>query len=69
MKLNEAVRSYMENNGIKQSHVAERLGWTPQKMSAVLSGKQRMEADTLGDICDALGKPYDYFYKVVRIAS
>ncbi len=59
-----AIRNYLVSHGIKQSFVAEKCGWTKQKVSAIARGKKRILADDYGALCEAIGVPYDYFYSV-----
>lgn len=61
--IQEAISEYLITNGIKQVFLAEKCGWTPQKMSAILNKKQKLEADSYGEICEALNLPYDFFFK------
>ncbi len=65
MGLEQEIRRYLDNHGIKQAFVAERCGWAKQRLSAILTGKQKISADDYSAICDAVGVPYDYFYNAV----
>lgn len=51
----ENIRSYMRENGIKQEHVANKIGMSKQTMSAILNGNRKLIADEYVDICNALG--------------
>jgi len=62
MNVSQAVKQYIESNGIKQTFLAEKCGWTKQKMSSIITGRKRMGADEMASICDAVGVPYDFFY-------
>ncbi len=62
MGVAEAVRDYLGENGIKQTHLAERCGWTKQKTNAIVTGRKRMTADEMAVICKAIGLPYAFFY-------
>lgn len=57
------LREYMKENKLKQTVISEKCGWSKQKTSVIIRGKQRMTAEDLAAICDALGVPYDYFYR------
>ncbi len=59
-----AIDKYLAANGIKQSYIAESCGWSKQKTSAIIRGKSRMLAEEYACICDALGVPYDTFYRI-----
>lgn len=65
MSIEQAIREYLENHGIKQVFLAEQCGWAKQRMNAILTGKQKISADDYGAICEVVGVPYDYFYNVV----
>lgn len=52
---------YLNNNGIRQSFVAEKCGWTKQKLHCMLHKKQNMTVEEYGMICDALSVSYDFF--------
>jgi transcriptional regulator with XRE-family HTH domain len=53
----------MADRGIKQSAVAEKVGMTPQTLSATLLGKRKMGADEFFDICRALEANPNLFFK------
>lgn len=59
----ENIAQYLKDNGITQSHVAERAGMHKQTFSNAMCGKRRLTADEYVLICDALGKSADYFRK------
>lgn len=59
-----AIQEYIRANKIKQAEIAEKCGWSKQKTSVMLRGQQKMAAEDLAAICDALGLPYDYFYNL-----
>lgn len=62
-----AIRKYLLDHGIKQSFVAEKCGWTRQKTNAIATGKAKITANEYGDLCDAIGVPYDYFFNAVVV--
>lgn len=57
-----AIRNYVVDKGIKQTFIAEKCGWSKQKVNRILRGGQKIGADEYGAICEAIGAPYDYFY-------
>lgn len=65
MQLSLAVKDYLTTHGIKQTFIADKCGWSKQKVNCVLNGKQRMTAEDMSDICEAIGLPYGYFYNAV----
>lgn len=66
MNIELAIRKYLIDHGIKQSFVAEKCGWTRQKTNAITTGKMKITANEYGELCDAVGVPYDYFFKAVQ---
>lgn len=69
MSIDLAIREYLINHGIKQTFVSERCGWSKQKTNAIVTGKKKISADEYGNICDAVGVPYDYFYNAAKAAQ
>ena len=62
MKIYEAVRKYIEQQGLKQGFVAERAGITKPAMSMIMTGRRKMYAEDLKAICRALGvSPEEFF--------
>lgn len=51
----------MEERGIKQSFLKERLGMTASTVNALLNGNRGISAEEYFKICDALKVPLDYF--------
>ncbi len=62
MHVEKNIRAFLKQKGIKQTHIAEKCGWTKQRISNLVCGKKKMTADELAAICEAVGVPYDYFY-------
>ena len=69
MNIELSIREYLISHGIKQAFVADKCGWSKQKANAIMTGKQKINANEYGSICDAIGVPYDYFYNVVAAAQ
>lgn len=61
MSIALAVRDYLSEHGIKQSFVADKCGWSRQKMNCMINGKAKMTADDFQEICKAVGAPYEIF--------
>ncbi|NBI68225.1 XRE family transcriptional regulator [Pseudoflavonifractor sp. 60] len=61
-----AIREYLVSHGIKQSFVAEKCGWSKQKINSIATGKQKITAEEYGRLCNAIGLPYDYFYNAAE---
>lgn len=62
MNIELSIRKYLIGHGIKQSFVAEKCGWTRQKTNAIAMGKKKITANEYGELCEAIGVPYDYFF-------
>ena len=56
-----AIQDYIRKQGITQTVLAERLGWSNQKVSRTLRNQQGLSAEHMADICEALNVPYDFF--------
>lgn len=69
MSIEMAIREYLISHGIKQTFVAEQCGWSKQKTNSIMTGKKRITAVEYGAICDAIGKPYDYFFHVAAATA
>lgn len=61
--LNEKIKKFMEERGIKQSFLKERLGMTASAVNALLNGNRGISAEEYFKICDAFKVPLDYFRK------
>lgn len=55
MEIYKAVRSYLEENGIRQNFVAARAGFRTNTFNAMMNGHRKMYADDLVAIATALG--------------
>lgn len=49
------VKQYMKENGIKQSHVAEKIGMSPQVLGQILNENRKIEVTEYCDLCMAIG--------------
>ncbi|WP_289637595.1 helix-turn-helix transcriptional regulator, partial [uncultured Adlercreutzia sp.] len=55
------IRAYIEENGLKQSAIAEKIGISKQAMSDSMRGVRRLTADEYMSICRVLGVSPDLF--------
>ena len=61
MEVQEKVKQYIQNNGIKQSFLVEKTGLSKDIVSAILNKKRKMSADEYELFCKALNKtPNDF---------
>lgn len=52
--IQEYIKQNMDDRGIKQVRVAEKIGMPPQILGAMLNGKRRMEVTEFFGICAAI---------------
>lgn len=62
------IRKYLEEKGITQEWLAQKIGMSKQAMSATLKGTRRLTADEYVDICVALDLSMDYFKDTQAVA-
>ena len=61
MVVQSKIAQYLEEQGIKQSWLAQKTGLTDNMISGILNGKRKMTADEFVRICKAIGKsPNDF---------
>lgn len=58
------IQEYLKAHKIRQAEIAEKCGWTKQRTSAMIRGQQKMAAEDMAAICEALEVPYDFFYNL-----
>ncbi|MEJ2578557.1 MAG: helix-turn-helix transcriptional regulator [Kineosporiaceae bacterium] len=51
------LRAERSRQGLTQAQLADRLGWSRQKVAAVEAGTRRLFFDDVPDLCAALGVP------------
>ena len=61
MTIASAIRMYLQGHGIKQTFIAEKCGWSKQKMSCIVNGKSKMTVEDYQALCRAIGVPYELF--------
>lgn len=54
MRVYENVRMYIKKNGLSQSSVAKKAGFSAKTFDAILNGKQTLYPEDLRAICYAL---------------
>lgn len=55
MKVNERIKIYLLEHGIKQNFIVEKTGMNKNIVSNLLNGKRKITADELSKISRALG--------------
>lgn len=61
LKVQDNILLYLNNKGIRQSFIAQKCGWSKQKLHFMLHKKQSMTVKEYGLICDVLNVSYDFF--------
>ena len=61
MSVASAIREYLKSHGIKQSFVAEKCGWSRQKLNCIINGKSRMTVEDYQVLCKSIGVSYEVF--------
>lgn len=55
------MKSYIESNGMKQKHVAEKAGISERALSLILTGGRKCNVDEYANICISLDVPFATF--------
>ena len=61
MCVGKKIKSYLENNGITQTFVANKTGIPVQKLNLSLNGNRKLDFDEYELICGALSVGADKF--------
>ena len=64
MRVYEKVRSYIDEQGLKQKVVAEKAGIPNGTFNAIMNGKRTLYADDLKAICIALKVSPEMFIEI-----
>ena len=61
MKINVKINQIVEQRGIKQTYIAEKTGWSNDKVSKLLRGVQKITAEDFLTLCSVLDlNPSDF---------
>ena len=60
--VNECIQRAIEDRGVKQKHIAEKIGVTEPTFCAMLSGNRKISVDEFFGICEALFMDPDSLY-------
>lgn len=55
------IKKYLDENGIKQAFIAEKVGLTPSQMSDICIHDRKIECVVYFKICKALNVPFETF--------
>lgn len=64
MCIGEEIKTFLENNGIKQAHVSQKTGIPAAKLSLSLAGKRKLSTTEYAAICGVLGVDANTFIHV-----
>ncbi len=60
--VNERINAAVEDSGLKQKYIADRIGVSEPTFSAILSGKRKVDVDEFFSICQVLQKTPEQLY-------
>jgi transcriptional regulator with XRE-family HTH domain len=63
------VRELRLERKMTESDLADRVGWTLEKLASCEAGIERTDAGKLIDVADAFGVPLSYFFPVKSIVD
>lgn len=63
MKMHERIRDYIDKNGLKMNHVAEKSNIELKRFYRIINGDSIMSADEFEMICVTLNVDAQYFFK------
>ena len=62
MSVGKSIKSMINERGMKQTFVAQKIGVSDTLLSSMLTGRSRIDSDLLPAICEAIGvSPEDVF--------
>ena len=61
-----AIKNYLDENGIKQAFVADKVGITPSQMSEICNKGRTIDCVTYYKICSALNVPLEKFFEGIE---
>lgn len=54
MKINEQIKSFIDEKGFKQGAIAKKAGYPEKMFSAMMTGKRKLYAEDIAPIAKAL---------------
>lgn len=69
MDIVSKIKSYIDDNGLKQSYIADKAGIKRDAFCTSLNGKRKIAIDEYCRICAALGVGFDFFMPVIDYAD
>ena len=65
--IGKLIKEYLQDKGIKQNFVAEKIGITENAMSDICNGKRDISCIEYYKLCKALGIELEYFLEGVEL--
>ena len=69
MKIHERIRRYINDNGLKMNHVAEKSSIELKRFYRIVNGDSIMSADEFECICEGLKLEPKYFFNHVFLET
>ena len=63
----QRIKAYTEQEGIDYKTIAAKAQLPLQAVTALLGGKEFMEMEVYARICQALEKPFDFFFEYRKL--
>lgn len=57
----QGIKKHITTNGIKQNHIANKIGMSADLLNKSLEGKRNLKADEFIALCSVLSLDLDYF--------
>lgn len=64
MELNEKLARAVEESGIKQSFIADKIGLTESVLSSLLTGRRKVLAQEFFEICEVIHRKPEEVYRM-----
>lgn len=61
------IQQYIKDKGIKQTFLAERVGFTDAKLSGIVNGQRGIDCIDYARLCKALGVDYGEFLDGIEL--
>lgn len=63
------IQQFIKDNGIKQTFLADKVGFTDAKLSAIVNGQRGIDCIDYARLCKALNVSYDTFLEGVELEA
>lgn len=66
LMVNERISAAIADSGLKQKHVADKIGVSESVFSAILAGRRKVDVDEFFSLCQVLNKTPEELYNYQR---